>query len=220
VNNALCAAGRTQPDELLSLVMDGLAEAGLDVQRGEGSRLAIDWPGAQCQLAVSDWGAAEWEFWPQFPAGADPGLAADAATTLLTGCAGPFPRLAEERGSVTFKGAVGRELKARGLEVTLAMYADEVGFDAFAEVVATIPGRQDDAQVRVADDGGLTWIREYQSEAALSVPDSDQAADPASVAAAVVEAVTRAMTCLRAATAQVPGGTASGPPRHGQGDRT
>jgi hypothetical protein len=147
VNNALCAADCARPGELLSLVMDGLASAGLDVQQGEGSRVAIAWPGARCQLAVSDWGTAEWEFWPQFPAGADPALAADAATTLLTGRQGPFPRLADGSGSATFKGAVGRELKARGLEVTLAMYADEVGFDAVAEVVATAPGDADTAQV-------------------------------------------------------------------------
>jgi hypothetical protein len=208
VNNALCAAGRTLPGDLLSLVMDGLASVGLDVQRGEGSRLAIAWPGARCQLAVSDWGTAEWEFWPQSPVGTDPALAADAATALLTGREGPFPRLAARYGSGTFKGAVGRELRARGLEVTLAVYADEVGFDAFAEVVATAPGGGDEAQVRVADDGGLTWIRDYQAEAASPAPGPGRAPDPAGVAAAVVEAVTRAMACLRAAPAHLPGGSA------------
>jgi hypothetical protein len=52
----------------------------------------------------------------------------------------------------------------------------------------------------VTDDGGLTWIRDYQAETAAiaSGPDfSGSTADPASVANSVVEAVTRAMSCLR-----------------------
>jgi hypothetical protein len=202
VNNAVCASP-APPGTLLSLVMDGLASAGLDVRQGEGCLLAIAWPGVRCQLAVSDWGTAEWELWPQSPAGADPNLAADAATALLTGRPGPFPRLSDGGRSGTFKGAVGRELRARGLEVELAMYADEVGFDTFAEVVATTPDGADTAQVRVADDGGLTWVREYQAGAAPSGP--GRAPDPAGVAAELVEAVTRAMACLRPAAAQAPG---------------
>jgi hypothetical protein len=59
VNNALCAAGRARPGELLSLVMDGLSGSGLDVRRDEDCRLAIAWPGARCMLAVSDCGRAE-----------------------------------------------------------------------------------------------------------------------------------------------------------------
>jgi len=89
VNNAPSAAGLEKPGELLSLVMDGLAGSGLDVRPGEGSLVAIAWPGARCTLAVSDCGRAEWEYCPGSPA--DPGLAADLATTLLTGRPGPFP---------------------------------------------------------------------------------------------------------------------------------
>jgi len=176
--------------------MDGLDGSGLDVRRGEGNLLAIAWPGARCTLAVSDCGRAEWEYCPESPA--DPGLAADLATTLLTGCPGPFPRLAGSREGTTFKGSVGRELTARGLEVGLAVYTDEAAFDAFAEIVATAPGGDEDAQVHVADDGGLTWIREYQADAAPLGPGFCQGAGPGSVAAAVVQAVTRAMDCLRA----------------------
>jgi hypothetical protein len=176
--------------------MGGLDGSGLDVRRGEGSLLAIAWPGARCTLAVSDCGRAEWEYCPVSPA--DPSLAADLATTLLTGRPGPFPRLAGSREHVTFKGSVGRELTARGLEVGLAVYTDEAAFDAFAEIVATVPGGDEDAQVHVADDGGLTWIREYQADAAPLGPGSCHGAGPGSVAAAVVQAVTQAMDCLRA----------------------
>ena len=196
MKNALCAAGRARPGELLSLVMDGLSGGGLDVRPGEGSMVAIGWPGARCLLAVSDCGRAEWEYCPGPPA--DPGLAADVATALLTGRPGPFPRLAESRDRATFKASVGRELTARGLEVELAVYTDEAAFDAFAEIVATVQGGDEDAQVYVADDGGMTWIREYQAGAAPLGPGSCQGAGPGSVAAAVVQAVTQAMDCLRA----------------------
>ena len=196
MKKAPCTARRARPGELLSLVMDGLSGSGLDVRRDEDCRLAIAWPGARCMLAVSDCGRAEWEYCPGSPA--DPSLAADLATTLLTGRPGPFPRQAGSRERSTFKGSVGRELTARGLKVGLAVYTDEAAFDAFAEIVATVPSGDEDAQVYVADDGGMTWIREYQAGAAPLGPGSCQGSGPGSVAAAVVQAVTQAMDCLRA----------------------
>ena len=118
----------------------------------------------------------------------------DLATVLLTGRSGPHPRLGSghQRENVTFKGIVGLELKARGLDVELAVYCDETAFDAFAEIIATVPGPgSPGGQVCVADDGGLTWTRDYLAEAA----------DPAGIAGLVVEAVTRAMSLLRPAAA-------------------
>jgi len=195
------------PDELLRLVADGLTGAGLDVRPpadGEG-RLDIALPGARCTLAVGECGSAEWEYCPWSPQDADPDLTADLATVLLTGRAGPQPRLGSghQFQNVTFKGIVGLELRARGLEVELAVYCDETAFDTFAEIIATVPGPGDaGGQVCVTDEGGLTWTRDYLAEAAamVSQPEPcDQAADPASVASSVVEAVTRAMSCLRPA---------------------
>jgi hypothetical protein len=90
-----CLANRTAAGELLRLVVGGLTNAGLDVSApddGEG-RLAIAWPGARCTLAVGDGGSAEWEYCPRSPLDADPDLAADLATALLTGQAGPLPLL-------------------------------------------------------------------------------------------------------------------------------
>jgi hypothetical protein len=176
--------------------MDGLAGRGLEVRRGEASLLAIAWPGVRCTLAVSDCGRAEWEYCPQSPAAADPALAADLATTLLTGRPGPFPRLGDGRGSVTFKGIVARELVARGLDVELAVYTDQAAFDAFAEIVATAPGGR--AQVHVADDGGLTWIREHPDADGGTAASPGLDVGPGSLAAGVVEAISRAMDCLRA----------------------
>ncbi len=201
-----CLADPAAPGELLRLVADGLAGAGLDVRApgdGEG-RLDIALPGARCTLAVGECGSAEWEYCPWSPQDADPDLAADLATVLLTGQAGPQPRLGSghQLENVTFKGIVGLELKARGLEVELAVYCDETAFDTFAEIIATVPGQGDDGgQVCVTDEGGLTWTRDYWAETAIvSAPEPcGQAADPASVASSVVEAVTRAMSLLRPA---------------------
>ena len=153
-----CLAGRTAPGELLRLVADGLAGAGLDVRppADADGRLDIALPGARCTLAVGEGGSAEWEYWPWSPDDADPDLTADLATVLLTGRSGPQPRLASghQRENVTFKGIVGLELKARGLDVELAVYRDETAFDTFAEIVVTVPGPGDvGGQVCVADDG-------------------------------------------------------------------
>jgi hypothetical protein len=200
-------ADRAAPGELLRLLADGLTGAGLDVRPpadGEG-RLDIALPGARCTLAVGECGSAEWEYCPWSPQDADPDLTADLATVLLTGRAGPQPRLGSghQFENVTFKGLVGLELKARGLDVELAVYCDETAFDTFAEIIATVPGPGDvGGQVCVTDEGGLTWTRDYLAEAAalVSAPDRcGQAADPAGVAGAVVEAVTRAMSLLRPA---------------------
>ena len=86
----------------------------------------------------------------------------------------------------------------------LAVYCDETAFDVFAEIIATVPGSAaGGGQVCVADDGGLTWTRDYLAEAAaLSGPGlAGQAADPAGIAGLVVEAVTRTMALLRPAGA-------------------
>jgi hypothetical protein len=181
-----CLSSPAAPGELLRLVADGLAAAGLDVRPpGDGYRLDIACPAARCTVAVSECGSAEWEYCPWSPKDADPGVTADLATALLTGRSGPQPRLGSghQRENVTFKGIVGLELKARGLDVELAVYCDETVFDTFAEIVVTVPGAGDDGQVCVTDDGGLAWTCGYQ-------------ADPAAAAGSVVEAVTRAMSCL------------------------
>ena len=160
--------------------------------------MTIACEGARCTLAVTDWGDAEWECSPQAGGDADPMQIADLATTLLTGRAGEFPRLGSgyEREGITFKGIVGLELTARGLDVDLEVYADEDYFDAHAEIVVTSPGSQDDAKVCITDDGCLTWTRDYWAEAAIIVFEPEFCgwiAEPAKVAAAVVETVTPAM---------------------------
>lgn len=203
--NTSCVAARVRPGDLLRLVADGLAGSGLTVRApadAESCCVAIAFPGARCTLEVTDYGCARWEYCPWPPDEADPDLAADLATVLLTGHAGPFPRLGRGHQSqnITFKAIVGLELRARGLDVELVVYRDEDYFDAFAEIVAIAPGAGGgEAKVCVTDDGCLTWTREYGSQAAAVVSGPALCGgivEPSGVAA-IVESVTRAASYLR-----------------------
>jgi hypothetical protein len=112
-----------------------------------------------------------------------------------------YPRLGDGYGhdTVTFKGVVGLELKARGFDVGLEVYEDEDYFDARAEIVITSPDLGDGAPVHVTDDGSITWTRDYWAEAATVIWEPDfcgQIADPQKVAAAVVATITAAMSHL------------------------
>jgi hypothetical protein len=170
-------------------VGEGLALTGLDVRpyRDDGSsQVDIGCRAGHCTLWASDFGTAEWEYQPAQDA--DPGLAADLAAILLTGHAEacPHPPLDPRRPHLTFKGIVGLDLRARGLDVELAVYPEEDVLSVAAGIVITSPaGPGGGMQVRVTDDGHLTWKRDYQP------------GEPA--VAAIVETVTRAISRLHAA---------------------
>lgn len=199
--NTPCTADHTapgRPGEIVRLVMAGMTRSGFGVQPSEhpwNDRITIDWPGTRCTLSASDQGCAELVYQPG--SGPDPDLTADLATALLTGGSGPFPRLTRDHrhAGITFNGVVGRELKARGLNVALEVYRDDDYFDTRSEIVATGPGTADDAYVAVTGDGCLTWASEHWSD-----PESSGwITGPAAVAGAMVEAVTQALYCLRPA---------------------
>jgi hypothetical protein len=198
-------AHRTRPGELLRLVADGLTDSGLDVrppERDGSCRLVIACGAAQCTLAVNDWGDAEWDYCPGSGDHADPKQLADLATTLLTGQVGDFPRQGRGYGheGITLKGIVGLELKARGLDVDLAVYPDEDYFDTRAEIVVASPGSEEDTKVFVTDHGDLTWMREYCDEVATSVSEPASCrsvTDPAAIADTVVNTIAQAMSYLR-----------------------
>lgn len=58
---------------------------------------------------------------------------------------------------VTLAGAVGRDLKARGLTVTLHVTEDNEIYTALAEIIITNPGEPGRGKVHLADDGWLYW---------------------------------------------------------------
>lgn len=197
-------ANRTKSGELMRLVAEGLTANGFDVRLPEhegGGRMDIGCAGARCAVSVTDWADVEWECCPQARGEGDPKLIADLAATLLTDHAQDYPRLGNGycRDSITFKGIVGLELKARGFAVDLEVYEDEEYFDVRAEIVVTSLDSGVDATVHVADDGGVIWTRDYWAEAATIIWEPEFCgwiADPAKVADTAVSTITQAMSYL------------------------
>ena len=189
--------------ELMRLVAAGLARYGwgpgtAGIQGGR--RLPITVPGARCALTIDDSGLVTWEWRPAAGGTADPGKLAELACALLTGQAGQHPLPGEGHGpAVTLKGAVGRELKARGLAVGLELHEDSLFFDVYAGIVASWPDGGHGEEVRVTDDGRLTW--EYDCEVgtgAVLAREPGHASkgtpDPAAVAAGIVLTLAPAMS--------------------------
>ncbi|HEY2577670.1 MAG TPA: hypothetical protein VGI74_15290 [Streptosporangiaceae bacterium] len=166
------AVGGAQPGELMRLIAEGMTGKGLALRSPEpehGGHLIIEDQGAWCTLLVDDTGNVELACSPAKGGKADPQEVADLAAVLLTGRAGGHPRQDEEpeRSGLTLRGAVGRELRARGLKVALEVYPDELAFEAFTEISVTDPGASAESEVFISEDGGLTWERDYWPEAAV-----------------------------------------------------
>ncbi|HEY2577311.1 MAG TPA: hypothetical protein VGI74_13480 [Streptosporangiaceae bacterium] len=190
------------PGELMRLVAGGLAGNGYEASLPEcddGRCLSIASPAAQCALTVDDWGSVVLEWNPVAGSAVDPLEVADLASALLTGRAGlgQWESDGDSRPDLTLKGRVGRELRARGLQAELEVYPDEMAFEAHIEIVASDPGTDPDAEVRVADDGWLSWERDYGAEEAAICWEPGRAtwiADPGKVAGDIVAAVTLALS--------------------------
>jgi hypothetical protein len=198
---SVSAADRAYPGELLRLVADGLAAAGLQIRPPgrEDSRLLIACTWARCTLSVSDRGLVAWECYPLAGRQAAPKQVADLATVLLTGRAGDFRRRDGGHGTpgLTLKGVVGLELKARGLDVELEVHEDREHFEARSLIVATNPAATFPATVQVCDDGSVTWSCDYWDDPATAVWNPEgrvSVPGPAEVAAAVVATVTAVMS--------------------------
>lgn len=172
VNNSAMDAteGIGKPGELVRLVASKLARHDLDVSDPEPGRCRLsitNIEGARCELSVcEETGDVRWDW---IPDGADPRQIADMATFLLTG------QTQDHRGEtqsvpdhLTFKGAVGLVMKARGLDVELETWTDDLHYEAGADtIVVTRPGAPEDPKVIVADDGSLTWYRDYWADHAV-----------------------------------------------------
>jgi hypothetical protein len=194
-------AGRAQPGALMHLVAEGLAGNGYQAGLpgfAEGRRLSIASPAARCALAVEDCGSVVLDWNPVAGSAVDPLDLADVASVLLTGRAGLSHWHGDGggRADLTLKGRVGRELQARGLQVGLEVYPDELAFEAHTAIVASAPGTGLDAAVRVSDDGRLSWERDYGAEAAAICWEefTTWIADLGKVASDIVAAVTLALS--------------------------
>ena len=196
------AVERARPGELMRLVADGLTGEGLAVELPDcagGRRLGICGQHGRCALSVDDTGNVEWECRPAKGAAADPHEVADLVAVLLTGRAGDRPHQADGRkwSGLTLKGAVGRELQARGLTVALEVCPDELCFEAVTELVVTDPEADANGEVFVSDDGGVAWYRDYWPEAAAIGWEPEYhwwIADPVKLAGDIVAKVVQAIT--------------------------
>jgi hypothetical protein len=188
---------------LMTMVADGLTARGFHIRYPEwadGRRLTVSGlEGVRCAVTIGDAACVQWECSPWASDGADPVQIADLATSLLTGRGGGYPRQGDgyAREGITLKGIVGRELAARGLDVSLEVYEDTDFYDVRAAIVAVNPGTREDASVRVDDDGSITWECDYWAEAATITWDPEfswHLTDPGKTAHAIIEKVTGAVS--------------------------
>jgi hypothetical protein len=112
--------------------------------------------GACCELTVEDDGSVRWDYRPRSGGSTAPAeLTGQVLRVLGAADTGePQPRA---RPGISLKGVVGRALTARGLTVGLEIYEDPHFYDVGAEIVVTNPAQPERGQVRVTDDGDVTW---------------------------------------------------------------
>jgi hypothetical protein len=187
------------PASLMRLVAARLAAAGLDVRQEDGdggSQIAVPCDRGRLLAWAGDSGHAEWEWHPD--GAADPKQVADLATVLLAGAGSNLSRRGDGYGrpGITFKGIVGTELAARGLDVRLDVYEDTRNYDVTAEVVAVNPSSAQAGTVYVTDSGTLTWSCDYWDQATAATPPPAAGrldADPADAAKTISRTIIRAM---------------------------
>jgi hypothetical protein len=183
---------------LASLTAASLTTAGLQVTGPDADgRLVIACRAVQCELTVSDSADAEL-FWTPFAAeAADPHRVADLAAALLSGQAGARHPDTVSSGDITFKGIVGMDLRAAGFKVQLNAYTDDYYYDVTADITVTDPRAGNTGAVYVADDGGLTWHRDYWEDHAATEWEPafrTWLPDPSAVARAIADDVSRALS--------------------------
>jgi hypothetical protein len=196
--NRLAACGN-RPGEVVCALAGQLAAAGFDVGTptpNDERHLTIRHTAcARCELVVDDDGSMRWEYRPVTGPGTDPAVMTQAILHVLAPDDTAEPDASTHPG-VTLKGAVGQALDALGLDVQMLVYEDLISYDVAAEIVVTNPARPDRGQVRLSDDGSVTWACSYRD-----VP-SGKAEQ---IAVAVVSVVTKAIALSRSATRKQPG---------------
>lgn len=160
VNNGGNANTMQEPGMPMRLMAGMLAERGFDV-RGpeyEESRLLTitNVKRARCEISVHDDEGVVWEYFPL--AGGDTESAEISSIVLRILGADENPcRELDTRMHLTLKGAVAREMRARGLKADLNVYENEEQYDVVAEVVLSNPAKPERGLVRLTDDGVILW---------------------------------------------------------------
>ncbi len=157
------AAHSGEPGAAMRAVAARLAAHGFDVRGpawAEGRRLMVtNLAGATCDVTAEDDGPVTWEYARGASEGADPGRLAGLVMRLLTGDNASRRRSRVDRRDLTagLQSTVGRELKAKGLDVDLDIYADHASLEVIAEIVVTNPAQPERGRVRIGDELGLEW---------------------------------------------------------------
>jgi hypothetical protein len=191
------------PGEIMRMVAAGLAEAGYEVwlpDHPDDRCLVVMWRRARCLLTVTDWGQAEWEYRPRNSVVPAPRWLAALTAALLTGQAGTAsaPKGAQDRAGLSSRALAGLELRARGFDITLDVVTDTECLEAYAEIVVTVPGCAEAADVRITDEGTVTWTRNYWADpdsysVAWGDPRTWMITDPPALADDIVGSLVRAM---------------------------
>lgn len=179
------------------LAGDGHPVSGPDPADLDGCRLTVAGDDARYSLSVSDNARVDLQR-ERHPDSDDPHRVAAIAAALLSDAPGDHPGTADYRG-LTFKGIVGRDLKARGLDVALHAYTDEETYDVCGEIAATAPGGSG-GTVYVTDDAWMTWTCDlWPDHAAIEWEPQYRSwlPDPAATARAIADAVSRALSIHR-----------------------
>jgi hypothetical protein len=143
-------------------VAEKLAARGYDVRRpdcDDGRCLTVtNAESASFELIVDDCGSVTLDYGPTSGRDTHPAV----ITELVLRVLGADDTEQGEHGTrphpgASLKGVVGRALDARGMDIRLVVYEDLFSYLVDAEVVAANPARPDRGQVRVSDDGDITW---------------------------------------------------------------
>jgi hypothetical protein len=130
---------------------------GVRLPQREGGRCLgiVNAQGARSEVTVDDHGYVLWDYWPWSGSETDP---AD-IVGLALGLIGPAQAGARPviRRALPLKSAVGLALRALGFHVTMAVYETDETLEVTSEVVASNPSMPFCGQVRVSDDGDVTW---------------------------------------------------------------
>jgi hypothetical protein len=168
-------AGGGAADAAMHAVADGLAHQGFDIRGPAWDRsryLKItNVRGTWCEITIGENGNVSWEY-RSFEGGrTDPGqITGMIMTALGAASAGRGDTSPARYPGLTLKGAVGRALADRGMQVSLERVTrDDHFFETYAEIKVTNPGKPERGQAWVTDDSVICWECQI-SDTATDVP--------------------------------------------------
>jgi hypothetical protein len=151
----------TPASEQVHAMAEGLTKRGLTVRAKayeDSQLLKITGAGtAACNVTIADDRYFACDYAPtRTPATSPANVARNVARMLGTDYTSP-QRYAHLHQGVALTSAVGRDLKARGMAVTLSVTEDDETFTVFAGIAITNPAHPERGQVLLDDSGWLNW---------------------------------------------------------------